>query len=165
MLIREWLFVARVKNLPLAGKFYLSFCAISLALVVATNLIYFQSGLGMQADGARIIFVFLTVYFIILPLGVIMKSRYQQDRNVIAIIIPGVMAVMGILLAVYFYSRELASEINLLSFLMFFAALFMPPITTVFLRRSLSIEPTKLYLSSWLVIIISSLITYVFLGL
>lgn len=165
MLRREWLFVTRIKNLPLAGKFYLSFCAISPALVFLINLVYFQSGLVLQANGARIIFTFLTVYFIILPLGVIMKSRYQQDRNVIATIIPGIMAVMGILLAVYFYSRGLALELNFLSFFMFFAALFIPPITTVFLRRSLNIEPTKLYLSSWLVIIISGLITYVFLGL
>lgn len=160
---REWLFVIQIKNLPLAGKFYLSFSAISLVLVAALNLICSQRGTSLQTDGVRIIFTFLTIYFIILPVGIIMKSRYQQDRNVIASVIPGMMAIMGILLALYFRSQQLALELNFVSYILFSAAWFMPPVTSVFLRRSLSIQPLKLYISSWLVITISGLINYVFL--
>ncbi|MEI6529197.1 MAG: hypothetical protein WCN88_02185 [Candidatus Falkowbacteria bacterium] len=161
----EWLSAIRMKNLPLAGKFYYNFSVISLVLVALTNYICYQSGASVETSCVRIILSFLTIYFIILPLAIIMKSRYQQDRNIIASAIPALMAIIGILLSLCFRSLQLACETNIFAYLGFPLAIFIPPLTTSFLSRSLCIRPLKLYASSFFIIIMSSLITMFFLFL
>jgi len=151
---------ARFKALSKATKLFLSFNLLALIFGVIICGLFVTHEASALSAMAETILVFSVVYIFLTTLIMSFSSRYNQERNIIAGIIPLIMALIGLTLAFWLYDEYLSDQLGSGSIVIACFALVSPPLISIALRRALSLAVGKLYLLSLLQIVITGLLAW-----
>ena len=151
---------ARFKALSRATKLYLIFNLLALVFGAFICSLFVTREASALSAMAETILIFSVVYIFLTTLIISLSSRYNQERNIIAGIIPLIMTLVGLTLAFWLYDEYLSDQIGSGSIVIACFALVFPPLISIALRRALSLAVGKLYLLSFLQIAITGLLAW-----
>jgi len=146
----------KFRNFPAIVKLYFAFKM--LAILLATGICGIFVSLEPNALDAlaKTVLVFLLTYIFTVSVVVGTSSRYNQERNIMAAIIPLLMTTVGIVLSYWLYDSYLGDRFNFWSIIIAILTITILPIITSYLGRALSLSAWKLYFLSLMQIIISA---------
>ena len=130
-----------------------------IAIVLAALIFLFFLIFEYNALNAIIgtILIFLTVYFFLATVVVLIKFSYQQDLKLVITLIPGIMTVVGIGISFWCCYENLGGRLGIFSLpvIVSSAALFIMPLMTILLDREVCFGGLKMYFLSLAQIIIT----------
>jgi len=151
---------AKLRVLSAVTKRYFGFSLLALISSVIICGLFVVSEASALSAMAETLLVFSAVYIFLTTAAIGLNSMYDQERNVIAGIVPLIMTIIGLTLAFWLYDEYLSDQIGLGSVVTACLALSILPLMSFVLRRALSLAVWKLYLLSFLQIIITGLLAW-----
>ncbi len=151
---------AKIQSLNAVTKRYFKFNLVALVFsAVICGLFVSRESTTLSAMAGTLLF-FSAVYIFFMTLVITLGSMYDQERNVIAGVIPLVMTLIGLILAFWLYDEYLSDQLGFWSEIIAWFALTIPPLVSFVLCRALSIAAGKLYFINLFQIIITGLLAW-----
>jgi len=151
---------AKFQALSAVAKRYFSFSLLALISSVLICGLFVMSEASALSAMAETILIFSVVYMFLTTVTIGLSSMYDQERNVIASLIPLIMTLIGLTLAFWLYDEYLSDQIGPGSIVITCLALVIPPLLSIMLRRALSLAVLKLYFLNLSQIIITGLLAW-----
>lgn len=150
----------KFRNFSAVAKLYFAFKMVALFLAAGICGIFVTLEPNALDALAKTILVFSLIYIFVVSIVVGTSSRYNQERNIIAGIIPILMTTLGLILSYWLYDAYLGDRLNFGSLIITVLTIAILPVINSYLGRALSITAWKLYFLSLLQIVISALIAW-----
>ncbi len=150
----------KFRNFPAVAKLYFAFKMIAILLAASICGIFVSIEPNALDALAKTTLVFSLTYIFIVSVVVGTSSRYNQERNIIAGIIPILMTTVGLILSYWLYDSYLGDRLNFGSIIIAILTIAILPVITSYLGRALSLTAWKLYFLSLMQIIISAAIAW-----
>jgi hypothetical protein len=138
-------FRQRFKLLSASAKSFLAFNVLAPILAVLSGGLFAVNEASALSGLVEAMLTFAVFYILIASLVINFGSAYNRERNVIAAIIPLLMAITGLAMSFWLYDEYISDQIGIISIAIAGATVVLMPIISFSLARALSIKAEKLY--------------------